>query len=377
MPSSTSPASSSKARPAPAPSHIALYRKYRPQKFSEITGQDHIINVLEAAVSSGNVSHAYLFSGTRGTGKTSIARIFARALGTSENDMYEIDAASNRGIDDIRAIRDGVSVLPLESRFKVYIVDEVHMLTKEAFNALLKTLEEPPAHVIFMLATTELDKLPETVVSRCQTFIFKKPSREILRDVITSVAKKEGFTLEAGGADLIAILGDGSFRDALGTLDKVLGAQGTSPATVGAATSTGKTAVSLKSIQSLTGAPKNTLVNDFLKGIVSGEASAALHALSEADSAGIDMTLFAHLVLEKARFALLLKSAGPSIAPHIAERLSGDDFIFVEDLAKNPTFTSGVVVELLRASDEMARAHIPSLPLELAVVRSTLNNRQK
>ena len=362
-------------------SNIALYRKYRPAHFKEITGQDHIVASLLGSIESGRISHAYLFAGSRGTGKTSIARIFARELGTTDNDMYEIDAASNRGIDDIRAIRDGVSVMPLESKYKVYIVDEVHMLTKEAFNALLKTLEEPPAHVIFILATTELDKLPATVVSRCQTFTFKKPTREILRNAITNVAKKEGYSLEQGSADLIAILGDGSFRDALGVLDKVLGAKQGS----------GKS-VTLEHIQSVTGAPRTTLVNDFIAGIVqagaglsggatvanssaSGDArqhgiTLALTTLANAEKSGLDFVVFTSLVLDKARAVLLLKSAGPSIAPTIAAGFSDEDFSFIRDLAGAPaSVTSTMLVELLRAYDETNRAYIPSLPLELAIMR--------
>src|SRR3989344_575099 len=131
-----------------------FYRKYRPQEFRDVIGQDHVVRVLEGAVKLGNISHAYLFSGPRGTGKTSVARILSRAVGTSSNDLYELDAASNRGIDDVRAIRESVVTLPFESKYKVYVLDEVHMLSKSASNALLKTLEEPPAHVVFILATT-------------------------------------------------------------------------------------------------------------------------------------------------------------------------------------------------------------------------------
>ncbi len=156
-----------------APSHGAvLYRKYRPQTFKDVIGQEHVVKVLEGAVKLGNISHAYIFSGSRGTGKTSVARILAREIGTSGNDLYEMDAASNRGIDDVREIRESVNTLPFESKYKIYIIDEVHMLTREAWNAFLKTLEEPPSHVIFIMATTELEKVPETVVSRCQTFAF-------------------------------------------------------------------------------------------------------------------------------------------------------------------------------------------------------------
>src|SRR3989344_4956778 len=179
-----------------------LYRKYRPQEFNEVIGQEPVVKVLQGAVKLGNLSHAYLFAGSRGTGKTSLARILARAIGTSQNDLTEMDAASNRGIDEIREIRDSVNTLPYESKYKVYIMDEVHMLTKDAWNALLKTLEEPPAHVVFILATTELEKVPETVVSRCQTFSFKKPNLSTLKDFALVIAKKEGATLEPAAAEL-------------------------------------------------------------------------------------------------------------------------------------------------------------------------------
>ncbi|MDO8659852.1 MAG: DNA polymerase III subunit gamma/tau, partial [Candidatus Parcubacteria bacterium] len=201
---------------------LALYRKYRPKNFKEVLGQDHIVKILESSVETNKVSHAYLFVGTRGTGKTSVARIFAMSIGVSANDMYEIDAASNRGIEDIKELRDGARVLPFDSKYKVYIIDEVHMLSKDAWGALLKTLEEPPKHVIFILATTELQKVPETIISRCQVFTFKKASDAICKKMLLDVAKKENFEMDAGSAELLAILADGSFRDALGELQKVL-----------------------------------------------------------------------------------------------------------------------------------------------------------
>src|SRR4051812_6833369 len=145
-----------------------LYRKYRPKKFDDVIGQEAIVSALQNALKSDRVAHSYIFAGSRGTGKTTLARIFASALGVSQNDLYEIDAASNRNIDDIRAIRDAVSTLPFDSKFKIYLLDEVHMLTKESWNALLKTLEEPPSHVIFIMATTELEKIPGTILSRSE-----------------------------------------------------------------------------------------------------------------------------------------------------------------------------------------------------------------
>jgi DNA polymerase-3 subunit gamma/tau len=335
-------------------SSTVLYRKYRPSAWPDVIGQDHIVSVLEGSIKQKRLSHAYLFAGSRGTGKTSIARIFARALDVTENDIYEIDAASNRGIDDIREIRDGVHVLPFESPYKVYIIDEVHMLTKEAFNALLKTLEEPPEHALFILATTETDKIPETVLSRCQIFTFKKPTREILKQLVTKVAKKEGYTLEAGAADLIALLGDGSFRDTLGILQKVVSSNEDSKISVG-------------EVEKITGAPKGSLVNDFLIATVAKEKEKALALLVKVGESGISMKTFAALVLEKARFALLLKSA-PSMGKDLREHLSNDDWSVIENLASSQGMTSALLLELIRAYDATGRSYVESLPLELAVI---------
>ena len=200
---------------------VAFYRKYRPKSFKEVLGQESIVNALSGSIDRDSISHAYLFIGPRGTGKTSIARIFAREIGTSEKDIYELDAASNTGVDDIREITDGARTLPFESKRKVYIIDEVHMLSKGAFNAFLKTLEEPPAHSMFILATTEAHKVPDTVASRCQSFTFKKPSNEILKKAIERVAKGEEMIIDKSSADLLALLGDGSFRDTIGLFEQV------------------------------------------------------------------------------------------------------------------------------------------------------------
>ncbi len=338
-------------------SEIALYRKYRPHKWKDVHGQEHILKVLEGSIEQKNISHAYLFSGSRGTGKTSVARIFAHEIGASDNDIYEIDAASNRGIDDVRELREGVNVLPLESPYKVYIIDEVHMLTKEAFNALLKTLEEPPSHAVFILATTELDKLPDTIISRCQTFTFKKPGIVLLKDIVLNIAKKEGFTLEPAAAELIALLGDGSFRDTEVILQKVI-SSGTD------------TKISIKDVESITGSPKSEMVNNVIRGLHHSDAERALKAISEAVGETVDMVVFAKLILQKIRAVLLLRYA-PGMEKDLADDFSEHDFTELKLMAseKNLGITSATVVELLLAADAISRSSLPQLPLELAVMK--------
>lgn len=334
-----------------------LYRKYRPENFSEVLGQDHIIKALEGAINLGNISHAYLFAGTRGTGKTSIARILAKEIGCTGNDLYEIDAASNRGIDDIRELRDSVNVLPLESPYKLYIIDEVHMLTKEAFNALLKTLEEPPKHVVFVLATTELEKLPDTIISRCQTFGFKKPAQNILKEMVLNVSKKEGFKLEPASADLIAVLGDGSFRDTHGILQKVI------------ASSEDKK-ISIEEVEVITGAPKSELVNGVISAIDESDLNNGLMFVNQAVENNIDMKIFLKLILYKLRAILLVKFA-KDMEKIIQSELSEDDFKFIKGVAinKDSKINSLVIKEMLEVYEKIGKAHLNQLPLELALIK--------
>jgi DNA polymerase-3 subunit gamma/tau len=333
-----------------------LYRKYRPQSFKEILGQDHIVKTLLNTIKLGTFAHAYLFAGTRGTGKTSIARLLSKELGTSANDLTEIDAASNRGIDDIRELRDAVRTMPFDSKYKVYIIDEVHMLTKEAFNALLKTLEEPPAHVIFILATTELDKLPSTVVSRCQTFTFKKPSQTILREVSLNIAKKEGYTLEHSAGQLIAILGDGSFRDTLGVLQKVIN------------TSADKK-ITAEEVEAITGAPRRALVDNAIIAIAEKNLEAGLQTIARVVEGNINIKMFLKLFLAKMRLILLLRYA-KNMEADIKDELDEDDFEFLKKMSdpKYADISSKTILAFLKAYSDIDDAFVPELVLELAFI---------
>ncbi len=338
-------------------SNVALYRKYRPENWAEVIGQDHIVKAIGGALKTGKVSHAYLLCGPRGTGKTTIARIIASELGSTVNDIYELDAASNRGIDDVRSIRDSVQTMPFDSKYKIYILDEVHMFTKDAWNALLKTIEEPPKHVIFILATTELEKVPETIVSRCQSFIFKKPTDSILSAVVTNVAKKEGYMLEEGGASLIALLADGAFRDALGTLQKVISFSKDKE-------------ISLKDIEEVTGSPNTVLVNDFLDALSSKDIDKGFLCIKRASDENIDMSVYSKMILSKLRFALMLRYA-PNTKKDIENQISDYDLKYISDLisTKPECISSSTLSLLLEAHQSLRHAVISSLPLEMALIK--------
>jgi len=334
-----------------------LYRKYRPSNFGEIMGQEHIVSVIEKSIKNKKIAHAYLFSGSRGIGKTSIARILAKDLGTHPDDIYEIDAASNRGIDDIRAIRDAVNTLPYHSPYKIYIVDEVHMLTKEAFNALLKTLEEPPSYVIFMLATTELEKIPETIISRCEVYRFKKPTVEVLSKQVQNVAKQEGFEISKASAELVALLGDGSFRDTLGALQKVIGMSKDKK-------------LDDEEVRGALGAPSKTLIHDFVDALASKDVDTALNTIEQVKQLNLSVLTYIELVLRTLRFALLIRYA-KSMHENIKADVGDDEFEYLLEKAKDAKsgISSTVISEFLKAREEMNISALPELPLELAVIR--------
>lgn len=339
-------------------SDIALYRKYRPKEFGEVVGQEHVIQALVGALSAGKTAHAYLFSGPRGTGKTSVARILAAELKCTQNDLYEIDGASNRGIDDVRQLREAVRTLPFESPVKVYIVDEVHMLTTPAFNALLKTLEEPPEHVVFILATTATpNELPDTIVSRCQTFQFKKPTAEILKKHIEKIAKKEGYTIDKEAADLIAFMGDGAFRDALGILQKAVAA------------SKDKKIVASE-VRAAIGIPSSQIVTCLTEAVATDNLEAALIHIREAAETDLDMKVLVKLLMREVRLIMLLRSA-PGLAKSIAAEVGEEEFARLDKLKSVETASKlpAILFELLGAYPRIGDAYIPELPLELALVK--------
>lgn len=331
-----------------------LYRKYRPQKFSDVVGQDIVVSAIQTSLNKKKISHAYIFAGGRGTGKTSLARIFARALGVSSNDLYEIDAASNRGIDDIRAIKDAVFTLPFNSPYKMYLIDEAHMLTREAWNALLKTLEEPPHYVIFILATTELEKIPDTIMSRCEIHIFKQPDQHTLEQLIKNVAKEEGYDLPEEAVSLLALVADGSFRDAYGVLQKTLSSSDTKK-------------ISLAHIEKTIGAPDSVIIFDLLKALCLKQVESVFEILHKQREKDYNSKVFLRLLIERVRLAIMLR-----ISPHILDHKIEEDTTkqLKEILQLKPLLPldSHLLLNLLDTYDRVLRSSFPDITLEASLI---------
>jgi len=274
----------------------ALYRKYRSRSLDEVLGQDHVTNILRRALEQGKIAHAYLLTGPRGVGKTSVARILAHEINqlpydeeASHLDIIEIDAASNNGVDDIRALREKAQVAPVSAPKKIYIIDEVHMLSKPAFNALLKTLEEPPAHVVFILATTDADKLPATILSRVQQFFFHPISVDVMARQLMAIAEKEGFAIEADAARLIAERSRGGFRDGISMLDQLsILATPDQPLTVAMVTE-------------YLGLSDAATLEELLDTYQSEDTARILSILQELEQSGISPTVVSHQLLSIAR----------------------------------------------------------------------------
>ena len=274
----------------------ALYRKYRSRSLDEVLGQDHVTSILRRALEQGKIAHAYLLTGPRGVGKTSVARILAHEINhlpydddSSNLDIIEIDAASNNGVDDIRVLREKAQVAPVSAPKKVYIIDEVHMLSKSAFNALLKTLEEPPEHVVFILATTDADKLPATILSRVQQFFFRPIPTEIMTRQLMNIAKKEGFAIEEDAARLIAERSHGGFRDGISTLDQL------------SILATSDQPLTANMVTEYLGLSDATMLGNLLDSYPSDDNEKVLNIFQELENSGANSVIVSHQLLSIAR----------------------------------------------------------------------------
>jgi DNA polymerase-3 subunit gamma/tau len=361
---------------------LVLYRKYRPKTFSEIVGQEYVVQTLTNAISSGMISHAYLFSGPRGSGKTTIARLLAKAINCQNRkekefepcnqcsscleinngrsmDLIEIDAASHRGVDEVRELRDGIGFVPTKSKYKVFIIDESHQLTKEASNALLKTLEEPPSHAIFILATTEIHKMIPTIISRCQRFDFRKLTIPEIVKRLEYILEKEKVRIEKAALELIAISASGSIRDAESLLDQAL--------TYSAGE---KRELKAEDIKEILGLVEIETISKFVDFLCQKKASEAISFLNELIERGSDIQEFTKSLINYLRQALILKITGLEAGNPIISGLTKEEFqklkaqseVFKEEELRN------IINLFLTAENKIKYSPIPQLPIELAIV---------
>jgi DNA polymerase-3 subunit gamma/tau len=363
--------------------NLVLYRKYRPQNFSDVIGQEHIVKTLTNAISSGMISHAYLFDGPRGTGKTTIARLLSKAINCQNPkgsepcnkcsscleitngqsmDLIEIDAASHRGIDDIRELRDGIKFAPSRLKYKVFIIDECHQLSKDASNALLKTLEEPPAHAVFILATTEVHKMIPTIISRCQRFNFSKLTVEEIIQRLEKIVKLEKVKIERIALELIAIHSGGAIRDAESLLDQVLTFSNDSEKEIKA-----------EDIKNILGLVEVEVISELVEYILQKKSSEAINFLNEVLEKGIDVTELIKAIANYLRQGLILKiTDAQENKGSIITGLTKEEF---QNLKKQVSNISEQQIQkilnsFLEASGKIKYSPIPQLPIELAIIES-------
>ena len=355
--------------------YLVLARKWRPQKFADLIGQEHVSQTLANAIRSGRVHHAFLFTGARGVGKTSAARILAKALNCEEGlsdqpcgtcsscteitsgqgmDVIEIDGASNTGVDDVRELRENIRYLPSRSRFKIFIIDEVHMLSTSAFNALLKTLEEPPEHAKFIFATTEPHKIPITILSRCQRFDFRKIPLAKVTARLREIATAEQLTISERSLALIARQGEGSMRDALSTFDQVLAFSGDQ--------------VEDEAVQTLLGMVDRRLLLDTVEAILRRDSRRPLDSAHRIDQLGLALRRFTQDLLEMFRGMVLCK-----VVDEPAELLDmvGDELKEIKLLADQAVLEDlqRIITLLMKTQVELVNSHAPLLTLEMSLVR--------
>ena len=358
-----------------------LYRKYRPQNFSEIIGQEHIVQTLTNSILGKNISHAYLFSGPRGSGKTTIARIFAKAINcerpsgfepcnkcsscleimqSKSMDLIEIDAASHRGIDDVRELREGIKFAPVKSKYKIFIIDECHQLSKDAANALLKTLEEPPAHAVFLMATTEAHKMIPTIVSRCQRFDFKRLQVAEIIKKLEFISKKENVEFDQTALSLIALNSRGSFRDAESLLDECINFSGN------------KGSIKTEDIKELLGIVEVGQIADFVDLLISKNTKDSIVSLNLMADKGLDLQEFAKTLVFYLRQSLLLK-INPNFLTAQNTGLSSQELEKIK--AQTATLQQKDIQNMLElfidAENKMKYSTLSQLPLELAIVNIT------
>jgi DNA polymerase III subunit gamma/tau len=356
-------------------SYQVLARKWRPQNFDEVVGQEHITRTLKNALEQGRVAHAFLFSGARGVGKTSVARILAKSLNCVHGptptpcnqcqscqeitqghslDVLEIDGASNRGIDEVRELRENIKYLPAQGGYKVFIIDEVHMLTKEAFNALLKTLEEPPSHAIFIMATTDPHKVPVTILSRCQRYDFKRLTTAAIQAHLTQMAHREGWDLSPEGLQLIAQEAEGGMRDAQGLLDQVI--------------TFGGGAVTVPEIARILGVTDRNLLLKTLEAILSRQGASLLEIIAECHDHGHDLRRFYQDLLFFSRH-LVIASLGPE-SRHLAD-IADQEWDSLQKLARQTSSAHlfNLLTTLLKGEEELRRSPLPRLSLEILLLK--------
>jgi DNA polymerase III subunit gamma/tau len=331
--------------------YTVLARRYRSKDFDEVVGQEPIARTLQNAIKAGRVAHAYLFTGTRGVGKTSTARIFANALNNPEDkkdireavmagrdtDVIEIDAASNNGVENARDLIGNSQYRPLRGRYKVYIIDEVHMLSSQAFNALLKTMEEPPEHVVFILCTTEAHKVPATIQSRCQRFDFRNIPVSLIGEHVASVVKQEGLSAEPELVHLVARLGNGSMRDALSLLDRLM--------------ASGEKKLTVKLLEELLGLPDREIVSGLIEALGAGDAAGALTRADELVKRGVSADQLIEALLERLRDLMVLAACGPET--ELVELSTGAR---AEEVKRAGAFDAAGLVHMIALCENVQRA---------------------